>query len=283
MEENLLKKVMENRELFVPSLFTDRQVAIIEKYLNHHHLDTTEKVYFYSIIKKKMDALRTLKDEFYITGEGMIPERVEKAKEILKGMNRKAFISGSFLYKKEYNDIDIYVLNKQRKSYRREDKHFTFITEKDLRQPIFVSVAKYSVATFSPVTNPSFRRNTFGEIMFIYQWAINQILDNEDQKELRDLLFEYWLQGKRYVLDARSLDSKVQEIKSLPKDKRIEETNKLTKALLLASFSRTYTYVSISKFMNSIKEMAKEYKADNIPIFLDFASEVKDECRRAQA
>ncbi len=284
MNEKTLNKVWENRTSIVPTIFTQKQVEVISKHIHNKKMTNSEKTYLYSTIKKKIDALHSLQEEFYITGESMIPERVEIAKKILKEINyEKAFISGSFLYKQKYNDVDIYVLNKSRKSYNKEEKHFTFITEKDLHKPLFVSVAKYSVANFSPLISLDFHRNSFDKIMFIYQWVINQILENEDKKELRDLVFEYGLQIENCVLDARSLDLRVQEIKSLPKDKRIEETNRITKTVLLKSFSRTYNYIAISKFIKSIKEMAKEYKTENIPIFLDFAKGVQYECRRAQA
>ncbi len=284
MDEKTLNKIWENRTSLVPTIFTDKQVEVISKHLHHKKMTNSEKTYLYSTIKKKVEALHSLQEEFYITGESMIPERVETAKNILKEINyEKAFISGSFLYKQKYNDIDIYVLNKNRKSYNKEERHFTFITEKDLHKPLFVSVAKYSVANFSPITNLKFKRNSFDEIMFIYQWVINQLLENEDQKELRNLVFEYGLRIENCVLDARSLDMRVQKIKSLPKDKRIEEINRLTRMVLLKSFSKTYTYIAISKFIKSVKEMAKEYHTENIPIFLDFAKGVQHECRRAEA
>ena len=50
-------------------------------------------------IKKKIEALNLLKEEFHVTGSNMIKKRVVKAKQILKEINKeKAFISGSFLY-----------------------------------------------------------------------------------------------------------------------------------------------------------------------------------------
>src|SRR3989338_11316277 len=103
MNEYLLKIAIENREKLIPVLFTRKQMALIEKYLNRQSMAKSEKAYLYSAIKKKADALSVFWREFYINGHGMIPEREEEAKEILKGMNIRAYISGSFLFSEKYN------------------------------------------------------------------------------------------------------------------------------------------------------------------------------------
>lgn len=284
MDEKILNIVLEHRKLFVPSLFTSKQVDIIHKYSHQEALNNTEKAYFYSAIKKKIDALRTLQENFYITGEGMIKERVEEAKRILIELNKsKAFISGSFLFNKKYNDIDIYIVGKHRKSYYKHNKHFTFITEKDMQNPLFVSAIRYSVATFLPTTNPVIKREEFDELFFTYQWVINQILEGEDQKELRNIIFQYNLQVQNRILDARELYVRFKEIKAMPKEKRIQEVNHMTKEILLTTYSQRYIYTALSGHSRGVKKMKEEYNTDNIPIFLNFIKEVQHECRRAEA
>lgn len=284
MNEKMCKLVLEHRQQLVPTVFTERQVNLVQKYFYHKKLTPSEQTYFYSAISKKMEALHSLQEEFHVTGEGMIPKRVEEAKQILKEINKpKAFISGSYLYKQKYNDIDIFIVNNRRKSYRQENKHFTFILEKDLHQPIFISAAKYSVANFPAVAKAVLKRGQFDDILFIYQWVINQVLEGEDQKELRDLLLQHSLYVKKEVPDARSLDLKVQEVKALSQEKRIKRINQITQETLVRMYSSRYLYQALSKFIKVVKEMGKEYKTDNIPIFLHFAKEVQYGCRRAQA
>jgi predicted nucleotidyltransferase len=285
MDEKMLNTIIGHRELFVPSLFTSKQVDILHKYTHKEILNNTEKAYLYSTIKRKIDALNILREEFYVLGEEMIPERVEQAKQILKEINQpKAFISGSFLFSKKYHDIDIYVVGKRRKSYHRENKHFTHIREKDMQNPLFISAANYSIATFKPQTKPLIKREAFGEIFFTYQWVINQILDKEDQKEIRNLVFQYYLQVQKQILDARKLDIKLKEIKALPDDKKIEEVNRITKEILLTTFSKKYLYNALSIESNAIKKMSLEYKTnDNLLIYIKCLEEVKNECRRAEA
>lgn len=283
MNKEICKTIIEREKLFVPSLFTTKQVNLMDKYLKQKVLNNTERTYLYSTIKKKLDALQTLKEEFYITGQEMIPKRVEKAKDILKEINKeKAFISGSFLFKKDYQDIDIYVLSKRRKSYHKGNNHFIFITEKMLRNPIFFSSLKYSVANFSAEKiKPIIKRENFNEIVFIYQWVINQILDKEDQKEIRDLLFNYYLQIKKEIPDSYSLYQKGEEIKKLPVKERIKKVNQLTKEVLLKSYSKKYLYNRLTKFLKELRKDLHELKVhDNIAIYCDLLEEVKDECRR---
>ena len=231
-----------------------------------------------------MEALRSLREEYYITGEGMRPERVEKARQILKELNfGAAFISGSFLYKEAYNDIDVFVISNRRKSYRRENIHFTHILEKDLQQPLFISIAKYSVSTSPLKIQPSHRRERFDDLLFLYQWVINQILEDEDQKEIRDLLLSYSVHLKKEIPDARSLDYQAQEIKSLSKKSRIKKIDWLVGKILLKIYSPRYLYSALSRFIKNITDMGKEYKTNNIPILLNFAKEVRHECRRTAA
>lgn len=280
MNEKILNIIFEHRKLFVPHLFTSKQVDILHKYSHQETLNNTEKVYLYSAIKRKIDALQTLREEFYITGNEMIPERAEKAKKILKEINQpRAFISGSFLFNKKYNDIDVYIVSEHRKSYRKGKAHFTTITEKDLRNPLFVSAIKYSVATFKPTIKPLIKRDAFGEIFFTYQWVINQILEKEDQKEIRNIIFQYYLQVQKRILDARELDLKFKEVRALPDDEKIREVNRMTKGILLATHSKTYLSVILSAESRTIEKMSLEYKTnDNLLIYLRFLGEVKDEC-----
>jgi hypothetical protein len=281
MGEKMLKMIQDQKKQLVPTIFTKKQIFLIEKYLKKQPLTNTEKTYFYGKIKKKVNALNSLHTEFYITGQQMIPERVEEAKKLLKELNKeRTFISGSFLFKKDYEDIDIYVISKKRKSYHKGKKHFIFITEKMIQNPIFFSSLKYSVANFSMEIKPIIKREEFGEILFIYQWVINQILEKEDQKELRNLVFNYYLQIKNTVLDSHSLYQKTEEIKILPIKKRITVVNQITKDILLKTYSKKYTYNGISAFSQDFKKIKEEYNTRNIPIFLDFAQEVKNECRR---
>ena len=115
MNQIMCEKVIENKSALVPSIFTEKQVALLEKYVKKQKLEPSEKTYIYSTINKKLNSLACLQEEFYVNGANLIPERVEEAKKILKGINRPAFISGSFLFSEKYNDIDVFIISNRRK------------------------------------------------------------------------------------------------------------------------------------------------------------------------
>lgn len=285
MNKKICKQIIENKERFVPYLFTAKQVQIMEKYLDNAPLTRAEKTYLYSAIKKKTDALTALKEEYCIKGEGMIKERVKQAKEILKEINKeKAFISGTFLYAEKFNDIDIYIMSNRRKQYHKGKKHFICITESDLKKPLFISASKCSVSNFFiEEQKPVIGRPATDDLIIAYELAINEILDNDDQKTVRDLLFEYQLQIKNIVLDSFSLYEKAKEIIKKKKQEKIEIVNNMAKEMLLKMYSKRYMYDELTQFLKILKEDVKELKThDNILIYIDLLGEVKDECRRAQ-
>ena len=285
MNQNTLNKIVKNRAKFVPHIFTNRQIEIVEKYVNNLKLTKTEQSYLYSTIKRKIDALSLLKEEFHINGSMKYPDRIEKAKEIITQINKKTFISGSFLYSENYNDIDLYIISNKRKSYHKENIHYIFITEQDLKKPLFYSVYKFSISNFF-INNQSviIKRPIMNDIIMAYEMAINEILDNDDQKMIRDVVFEYYKFVKNVILDSCSLYEKFNEIKSRKKTEKIEIINELTKELLLKLYAKNYTYNELGAFIKRLKKTEKEYPQanENIKIYSKLLSEVKDECRRAK-
>ena len=284
MNTDICNKIIENKDKFIPNLFTAKQIDILKKYINKKELTKTEKTYLYSTIKKKIDALTILKEEYYINGQKMIKQRVKKAKAILKDLNRDAFISGSFLYSRKYNDIDIYIISNKRKDYFKGNKHFMFITEKDLVKPIFYSALQYSVANFS-IENikPQIKRPGSDDLILDYEQAIVEILNNDDQKMIRSILFDYYMYVKKKVLDSFTIYKKYKKIKKMEQKNKIDVINKMVRELLLKLYSKRYMYYELLSFLKQLKKTTNKYKRnENILIYIDLLTEVKDECRRAQ-
>ncbi|MBR9690207.1 hypothetical protein GOV08_00830 [Candidatus Woesearchaeota archaeon] len=286
MNQKICKLVVENREKFIPNLFTFKQIDILNRYLLKTKLTNTEKTYLYSSIKRKIAALETLRHEFYINGiNNMLKERVKEAKSILKKLNKeKAFISGSFLFSKEYNDVDIYIISKKRKQYHVEKNHFIFITKEDLKKPIFQSAAKYSVSNFFiDLEKPIIKRPGYNDLIMTYEIAINEIIDNDDQKALRDLIFEYNLQINRHVMDSYLLMKEFNRIKRLKSKEKIKFVNETARELLINLYSKKYLYNELGPFLKRIKNAIEEYqKNENLEIYHEMLNKVKDECRRAK-
>lgn len=285
MNKEICKRIVESREKLVPFLFTAKQINIIEKYLSGAVLSRTEKTYLYSAIRKKIDALMVLKEEYHTRGEGMIQERIRQAKRILKGIGKeKAFISGTFLYADKFNDIDIYIISRKRKQYHKGKKHFICITEQDMKKPVFISASRCSVSNFFiEEKEPDMGRPAMDDLIMAYELAINEILDNDDQKTVRDLLFEYTLQIKNIILDSYSLNIKAKDIIAKEKQEKIRIINDMVKEMLLNLYSNRYIYDELRPFIKGLQKGVKEYSAhDNLVIYCDLLNEVKDECRRAK-
>src|SRR3989338_7891340 len=306
MEKKILKNIVENKAKFVPLLFTAKQVNLIEKYLQNmkkgkdketQKMTPTEKTILYSTIKKKVDALMLLKEEFHIKGQNMIPERVEKAKEILKAINKeKAFISGTFLFAQDYNDIDIYVISNKRKQFHQKEEtsdkelHFIYITENDLKKPIFNSASQYCVANFFIETpHANIEKPAFSDLVMTYEMAVTEIMNSEidkdeDQKTSRELIFEYNLQVKNIVLDSYTLSKRFNEVISLKMNDKISIINMMAKELLIKLYSPTYLYNELTKFVKQLKKDIEFIDLhDHLLIFVEVLGGVKDACRRTKS
>lgn len=283
MNEKILIKVVKNKDKLIPYIFTKKQILIIQKYIQNKKLENHEKVQLYSSIKKKIEALNLFSEEYYINGEGLIPKRIEKAKQILQELNGKqAFISGSFLYSEKYSDIDIYILSKKRKTETKDDKHYTFITKKNLKNPIFISTMKTSVANFTIKLDNENMRLNLEDIILGYEIAINEILDNDDQKTIKDVIFNYYL-SKKIIIDAYTLHKEFIRIKDMKKDDKIKEINDYVKKTMMNFGSKDYIYQKSLLFIKNFKEHAESTKVnENLLIYIDLMKEVKDECRRAK-
>mgnify|MGYP001249421765 FL=1 len=283
MNNKICKNILKNKEKFVPYLFTDKQIKVISKHINNKSMTNTEKVYLYSSIKRKIDALSLLKEEFYFYGANMIQERLKKTKEILKEIKNKAFISGSFLFSKNYKDIDLYIISNRRKQYHKGKIHFIYITKEDLKKPIFQSAAKYCVSNFEVIMGKSIKkRMKFNDLIVNYETTIVELLDKEDEKTIREVLFEYYIQLKNTILSSYEIYTKT--INIINNSKSINILNNMIKELLLKNYSKRYIYDELSSFVKRLDGDIKEFKAnENLKIYRTLFNEVKNECRRATA
>lgn len=281
MNKKICKMIIENRKRVVPHLFTARQLNIMNKYINGTEMTPTEKTYLYSSIKKKIKAIDLFHTEYYVTGRHMISERVANAKEILEELNKdRAFISGSFLFSEKYNDIDIFIISRKRTQYRKGKRHFIFITESDLKKPIFASPALYSVSNF---LIPDFktdkkRRSQFDENVLAYELSIGEVLDNEESDYIRYLVIEYYLQVKNRLLNAYELQYEVNMIRN--NSKNIEIINMMIEKIIKNSYSSRYIYDILARFTKRLAEDIKSYKAnENLIIYKEVFDKIKNDCR----
>ncbi|MBI2147700.1 hypothetical protein HYU19_04445 [Candidatus Woesearchaeota archaeon] len=285
MNKKICRTVVENRKRLVPALFTAQQVDLLKKYLKGQSLNRTEQAYLYSTIKKKTDALLAFKEEWHITGLELISERVEEAKKILRELGKeKAFISGSFLYAEKYNDVDVFIVGKRRKEETKGKKNFVYINEQDLQKLVFISMMKCCVANFQPVITTKKRwKPMWNDLIMTYELAISEVLDDDDQKTVREILFAYYYQAKKRILDSQTLYQKHASFKKMPKQERIKMVNDMIKQLINIIYSPKYIYNAVTSFKKQIDDAIEEYpKHDNLRIYANLLKEVKNECRATE-
>ncbi|MFH1212205.1 MAG: hypothetical protein V1659_04750 [Candidatus Woesearchaeota archaeon] len=200
MEYLLTAEMFEkNRALLKGRIFTELQLDIIRKRLSRQSLTGNEKTYYYKFIKPKMNAMLSL---FNISGinvcgqEHILEGRLEKAEQLLKKMEanhkkKKIMISGSFLFSRKYNDIDVFVFAKYKKDdYRKAKIHVNFLDEKALDSMFFASLSQISVSNFKFAAKNHFDVD-IADLMLDYETLLAFLMDKcECQKELRDFLLK---------------------------------------------------------------------------------------------
>ena len=256
MDEKIVKELLENKELFVPLIFTQKQFYTLKKRTENKKLSNSEKKSLYTAIKKKMECLNFINTRIYVSGiEHILPERLEAAEKIIhkyKGKYEKMFIAGSFLFSNEYNDIDVYIITK--KGYREERKnnlHLIFISEKKLSKPIFQSVAIISVSNFFIPRILKKKRPKLQEIMSIYHEAVIEFLNKEKKPEMiRNLIFYYNLFCLNKIINSKELQNEI-------KHSTLQKINDVAKEILSSLFSKNYLYGGIHWYVDVLENDIK--------------------------
>ncbi len=275
--ENLisLKSVIENETLLKKRIFTEIQLNTLKKKLKNQKLTTTEKAYYYKYIKPKINAMFSLLNisKFNIQGkENIIQARIPTAINIIKNIskkhkNKKIMISGSFLFSKDYNDIDVFIFSKYNKEDYTDGKaHINFLPESALNSLFFSSLSGISISNFSYETKNEFNIS-LKKIMQSYELLVNCILNKEDyQKELRNFVLESEYVSKKIVLNPKQLYElkKIIEKKGVIKTASIQFINSL-----ILGYSRNIL-LKLKKYISDYSLLLKRYKnAENINIYIN--------------
>jgi hypothetical protein len=287
MYNNILIKIINNKDMFTPLVFTPKQMSIILKIHNKNTLTNAEKKSYYSSIKKKLLAINLLtksqnSNEYFITGnKHIIKERINKAKKIINEFSHKyekIFVSGSFLFSKKYNDIDLFIIRKKgHKEEYKENLHIIYLSEKQLKKPIFQSASLISISTFPIINKLSYKRPKLNEIMSLYHESIIEIMKNEKKSEsLRDLIFNYNLFVKNKLLNAIELNTEILNVD-------FKKIDIITKKLLKKLFSKSYLYVDIHDYIKTLNNSIKSIKPNfHLIRYKKTYEELINECRNSQ-
>ncbi|HLC80694.1 MAG TPA: hypothetical protein VJG31_02890 [Candidatus Nanoarchaeia archaeon] len=209
-----LQQLQKAAPLLKKHIFTSIQLKALQKKIKRQTLSRNEKTYYYKFIRPKVRAMLAFSGTEEATARGeewMIKERAGRARRILRRMQKKhrtarIMISGSFLFNKEFQDIDVFVFTKyQKEDYSRKKIHVNFLPQSALGSLFFGSLCQISLSNFTPETQKDFSVSLVG-LLQKYELLVNEILNREDyQKNLRDFLLQMEYLSKRIVLNPLQL------------------------------------------------------------------------------
>jgi hypothetical protein len=217
-------------------------------------------------------------DEINVYGkEKIIETRLQEAVQILhkieqKHKGQRVIISGSFLFNKKFNDIDVFVFSKYAKEeYRKGKLHVTFLPESAQESLFFSSLCKICVTNFKVDAKRLFNIG-LNDILQLYELLVNSIINKEYyDKNLRDFILQTEYLSKDVILDSQQLYN--------IKDKLLQQDISILSTMfvhdLLLSFNGLLLKKNLKKQIIGYTKLMTEYKsAKNIPIYIDTYSKV---------
>jgi len=277
--ENLINLdiIKKNEGLLKSTIFTAIQINILKKRLPNKRLNNNERTYYYKFIKPKVYAMMKF---FNITENIMgkdfiIDERIARASNIIRSLekkhkNKKIILSGSFLFNKKYNDIDVFVFTKyEKEDYKKGRLHVSFLPESAIDSLFFSSLSKISVLNFSFNAKEDFDIG-LNDVLQTYELLINAIINKEDyEKYLRDFILQTEYISKKVILNPKQLYDMKETL--LTKDIKVL-SNTFINALTLSNKDIKET---LEQQLKEYKKLSKEYKkAKNLGIYIDTYSKV---------
>lgn len=195
--------------------------------------------------------------------ERLLKERIEQAQELFNQIPAKyVFITGSFLYKEKYKDIDIFVITRSKKKITVKNKkaRIAIIDFNDLYSLFYHSVSKSCIAKNILPTKPL--KVTISDYWHVINEAIPTLLNQKDRfhKNVRFLVIytEYFKHGR--ILDTFQLNQKINNFKSYRKvlDYAHNEVPRIINQHIKKSYLKRFFYTRAGYYKD-----LREYKAQN--------------------
>jgi hypothetical protein len=276
--ENLLNLGIIEKNESLGKIFTELQLNILKKRLKHKSLNSNEKTYYYKFIKPKIKSMMSFFniDEINIKGkETIIKERIPKALNIIRKLeikhrHKKIILSGSFLFNKSFNDIDVFIFTKyDKEEYTKRKVHVTFLPESALDSIFFASLSQISISNFSYTIKNSFDLKLV-DVMQTYELLVNSIINKEDyERQLRDFILQTGYISNGTILNPKQLYAMKEKL--LKKDMNIL-SNTFINSLILCDRN---IKEKLKEQITDYKKLKKEYKnSKNLNIYIDTYSKV---------
>lgn len=255
----------------IPTLFTEHQFNLIEKRFMNKKMTASEKNEFSRTISKKMKAINNIlsketDDVFFYGKEKINSERLEISKKYLKELSRKfkgkhVFISGSYLYNKMYNDIDVFVVLK----YEKDDQfinrfHINYLTEDVYNSLFFSSIKKLCVSNRKINSFEIKEKINVSTFISIYQELFNDLDRGFEgvKKTLREFILQASFISKEPIHNSIELKNQVDSIIRLKKPKEL--VKKIFVKTVIVGISPKKAVNSMKQIINSYCSIMQEYK-----------------------
>jgi len=196
--------------------------------------------------------------------ELILKERIKDAETILNSISTKhCFITGSFLHKDKYNDIDVFVISRTKKEIKINHKNanVTIIDFNNLYSLFYHSISKSCVSKNLLPTKPL--KVTISDYWNVINEAIPTLLNekNKFHKNIRFLILYTEYFRTKEVLDTFQLSQKVEQFRNCNEIIKYvrENINKIIKENTKPSYAKRFFYTQAGFYKDS-----KEYEAQNI-------------------
>lgn len=250
----------------VPVIFTEHQFSLIEKRFSNKPMSKSERSEFSRSISKKMDAIKKIsgnaKDVFIFEEEKMILERKEKAVALINTLSRKfrnkhIIITGSFLFSKIYDDLDVFVISKYEKDdYRQGKMHINYLTEDAYGTLFFQSIARLAI---SNKLMPPMKKEapSIDKLISLYQELYHDFDKNAmDKNAIREFIIQSEsLRGE--IPDSEDLKKKTDMVLKAKNKKEIIKSMFISAAIFVKE-KKKMTH-DLNEIMDSYRRISEEY------------------------
>src|SRR3989338_6851241 len=200
--------------------------------------------------------------------ENIMKRRIEEAENLLNQIPAKhCFITGSFLYKEKYKDIDIFVISRSKKKFQMDNKKakITILDFNDLYSLFYHSLSKSCIAKNILPKKPL--KVTLSDYWSIINEAVPTLLNQKNiyHKSVRSLVLytEYFLHNE--VLDSFQLSEKIKKFKSYQAvlDYSTENSRKVFGKYGKTSYLKRFFYTQSGYYRKLSGYQAQNYSTEN--------------------
>ncbi|MBR9690543.1 hypothetical protein GOV08_02550 [Candidatus Woesearchaeota archaeon] len=267
MDKKVINLIIKNKDFFVPIIFTEKQIEIIQKRVDSKKLTNSDYNQWYLSIKPKLRAMMSIRTEnkIFINSAKIIKKRLEIAFNIFEELRgEKAFLSGSFLFSNRFKDIDVFIISKRKRKEIKEGKiHYIFISKNALKTPLIQSASRSSISNFIiPKEYESPKMSIFDYMNLFQETALLIIKKKDAAKDVRDIFFHYLYIKNESLPASEELFFQTEKFFRLTKEKKLKRLRKMIKEIL-KKYKKTYLKKELVSYNKVLKEDILSFKKNS--------------------